>query len=95
MPDAGDHEGENVGRPQELTDRTLLNRSIPSPLASGYPRSDRVVFFAEEIERRDEAHPEEERVARLRDIRGVLEVVVAVAFVIRGSQGEKQRAEPV
>ena len=95
MPDAGDHEGENVGRPQELTDRTLLDRSIPSPLASGDPRSDRVVFFAEEIERRDEAHPEEERVARLRDIRGVLEVVVAVAFVIRRSQGEKQRAEPI
>lgn len=54
-----------------------------------------MVFFAEKIERRDEAHPEEERVARLRDIRCVFEVVVAVAFVIRGSQGKKQRAEPV
>lgn len=95
MPDAGDHEGENVGRSQKLTDRTLLDCPIPSPLTSGDPRSERVVFFAEEIERRDEAHPEEERVARLRDIRGVFEVVVAVAFVIRGSQGEEQRAEPV
>ena len=95
MPDAGNHEGENVGRPQELTDRTLLDRSIPSPFASGDPRSDRVVFFAEEMERRDEAHPEEERVARLRDIGGMFKIVVTVAFVVRGSQGEKQCAKPV
>lgn len=54
-----------------------------------------VIFFAEEVQRRDEPHPQKKRVARLGDISSVFEIVVTVPIVVGRSQGNEQRVQAV
>jgi hypothetical protein len=93
VPDASNHQRKNVHRTHQLRHSALLNSPVPPPLATTFAEVRVVVVFAEEVERRRETHANEEGVARLSDIGGVVEVVVAVASVVGGSEGEEERLE--
>lgn len=90
VPDARNEERKDVHRAQQLAHAALFNGPVPSPLAPSFAEVGVVVVLAQEVERRCEAHANEERVARLGHVGGVVEVVVAVAGVVCRTKGQEQ-----
>jgi hypothetical protein len=86
VTNARNHQSKDVHRTHQFCHSSLLYRPVPPPLPPPLAEVWVVVVLAEEIQRWGETHADEEGVAGLGDIGGVIEVVVAVAGVVGGAE---------